>query len=202
MKRMNLFLAAGLLCLALTGCGQAAETGNTPETGNNPTTESSTQENQDGSADASPESQTPDNTEDTQPDAGNTDSSEDTDTPEDSGKTYADNFAVDSEAAADFGKKIKDAVANKDLDALTALASFPLYVGFEDGGESFDSEDAFTELGADRIFTDELLESIAAADETTLSASRAGFVLSKETGAPNVVFSVVNGKLAVQGINY
>ena len=60
---------------------------------------------------------------------------------------YEDNFAVDSEAATAFGKKVKEAVAEQDIDTLADLAS---YTG--DG--------------------------------------------------PNILCGVVNGKLAIQGINY
>ena len=55
-------------------------------------------------------------------------------------------------------------------------------------------------LGADRIFTPELLASVAAADENSLSPSMAGFVLSDGSKA-NIIFSVREGKLAVSGIN-
>ena len=47
----------------------------------------------------------------------------------------------------------------------------------------------------------ELVESVGNADVSSLSPSMAGFVLSSNDG-PNIIFSVVNGALAIQGINY
>ena len=117
------------------------------------------------------------------------------------GSGYADNFSVDSEAAAAFGIRVQEAVAAKDLEALADLTAYPLYVGFADGGESVESREEFVALGAERIFTPELLEAVGNADPGSLSPSMAGFVLSAD-GRPNIVFSVVNGSLAIQGINY
>ena len=114
---------------------------------------------------------------------------------------YADNFAVDSEAAAAFGTRIKDAVAAQDIEALADLASFPLYVGFTDESVNVTSREEFVALGAERIFTPELVDSVGNADVNGLSPSMAGFALSSNDG-PNIIFSVVNGALAIQGINY
>lgn len=112
-----------------------------------------------------------------------------------------DNFAVDSEAAAAFGTQIKDAVAAQDIEALADLASFPLYVGFTDESVNVTSREEFVALGAERIFTPELVDSVGNADVNGLSPSMAGFALSSNDG-PNIIFSVVNGALAIQGINY
>ena len=118
------------------------------------------------------------------------------------GGGYEDNFAVDKEAAAEFGKKVQAVVADKDLEGLAELTSFPTYVGFEEGGAMPATKEEFLELGADRIFTDSLVQSVGAADVNALSPSMAGFSLSEGNGAPNIIFGVVNGELAVQGINY
>ena len=115
------------------------------------------------------------------------------------GETYEDNFAVDSVASAAFAREIKAAVEEKDLEKLADLTAFPVYVGL-DGGQSVDSREELIALGADRIFTPELLASVAAADENSLSPSMAGFVLSDGSKA-NIIFSVREGKLAVSGIN-
>lgn len=115
---------------------------------------------------------------------------------------FEDNFSVDQEAAAEFGRQIKEAAATRDLEALADLAAYPLYVGFAEGGESVESKEEFLALGADRIFTGALTESVAAADENSLTPSMAGFVLSGESGAPNIIFGVRDGKLAISGINY
>lgn len=122
-------------------------------------------------------------------------------TEKDEAETYEDNFAVDSEAAAAFAKKIKEAVANQDIEALADLTSYPLSIGFSNEWVSVMSRDELIALGAEKIFTPEMIASIENADESTLSPSRAGFALSAN-GKPNMVFGVVDGKLAIQGMNY
>lgn len=114
---------------------------------------------------------------------------------------YEDNFAVDSETAAAFGKQIQEAVAAQNLEALADLTAYPVYVGFQDGSVSATSREEFVALGTERIFTPELMESVGNADVNSLSPSMAGFALSTNDG-PNIIFSVVNGALAIQGINY
>ena len=116
-------------------------------------------------------------------------------------ETYEDNFAVDSESAAAFASQIKEAVADRDLEKLADLTSFPVYVGIVENGTVETREDLLS-LGADQVFTQELMDSVAAADENSLSPSMAGFVLSNESGRPNIIFGVTDGKLGITGINY
>ncbi len=123
------------------------------------------------------------------------------DLPETDAAEYEDNFSVDSEDVAAFARKIKEAVANQDIEALADLTSYPVYVGFEDGGVSVKSKEELIELGTEKIFTSEMMESIENADESGLSPSMAGFTLYAE-GGPNIVFGVVDGKLAIRGMNY
>ena len=92
-------------------------------------------------------------------------------------------------------------MAEKNLEALADLASYPLYIGFSDGGESVESREDLIALEADRIFSEELVSELAAAAPGGLAPSKAGFALSA-SGRPNVVFSVVDGRLAIVGINY
>ncbi|MCI9097434.1 MAG: hypothetical protein HFI95_14810 [Lachnospiraceae bacterium] len=113
---------------------------------------------------------------------------------------YEDNFAVDREAAKEFAGKVKDAAAKKDLDALAGLTAFPVYVGLPDVGVVETKED-FLELGADTVFTDELLESIEKADIDNMQPSMAGFSVS-DGGTANINFGVADGVLAINGINY
>lgn len=125
-----------------------------------------------------------------------------TDSPmEESGDGYVDNFAVDSEAAAAFAEKIKEAVAAQDLEALADLTSFPTYVGFPEEGLFVKTREEFIEIGAERIFTQEMLDSIEGADTSNFTPSMAGFAVSKD-GKQNIIFGVVEGKLAVTGLNY
>ncbi len=114
---------------------------------------------------------------------------------------YEDNFAVPAEAAAAFGEQILEAVAQKNPEKLADLTGFPVYVGLEEGIIAETRED-FLALGADRLFTEELINSVAAADLTQLTPSMAGFFLSDETGRPNIIYSVQDGTLKISGINY
>ena len=113
---------------------------------------------------------------------------------------YEDNFAVDSKAAMAFAKKIQEAVAQKDLEALAELTAFPVYVGLPDVGVVETKED-FLKLDAEAVFTDELLESIEKADIENFQPSMAGFPISDGRIA-SINFGVVDGELAINGINY
>lgn len=115
-------------------------------------------------------------------------------------QVYEDNFAVDSEAAKEFAGKVKAAVARKDMEALAGLTAFPVYVGLPDVGVVETRED-FLNLGAEAVFTDELLESIEKADIENFQPSMAGFSISGG-GMENINFGVTDGVLAINGINY
>lgn len=115
---------------------------------------------------------------------------------------YEDNFAVDREAAEAFAQRVKDAAAGKDLETLAQLTAFPVYVGLPDVG-MVETKDDFLKLGAEAVFTDELelLKSVEAADINGFQPSMAGFSIS-DGGTANINFGVVDGVLAVSGINY
>ena len=190
-KKLLLMILAGVLCLSLAGCGRSGET----------------QPEEDGTVQTQEPAELPAEEPATEPSeepaeepaegAGCTPAGGETpETPQ-----YTDNFSVDAAAVTDFAKQIQAAVADKDLEALADLASYPLYVGFADGGQSVESREDFVALGADRIFTEELLSGIAGADTEGLEASMAGFSLSA-SGRPNVIFGVVDGRLAIVGMNY
>lgn len=115
-------------------------------------------------------------------------------------EVYEDNFAVDSKAAKEFAEKVKEAAAQKDLEALAELTAFPVYVGLPDAGVVETRED-FLNLGAEAVFTDELLESVEKADIENFQPSMAGFSIS-DGGTANINFGVADGKLAINGINY
>lgn len=113
---------------------------------------------------------------------------------------YEDNFAVDSMAAKEFAEKVKAAIADKDLDALADLTAFPVYVGLPDVGAVETRED-FLKLGAETVFTEELLKSVEMADIEDFQPSMAGFSIS-DGGTANINFGVADGVLAINGINY
>lgn len=119
---------------------------------------------------------------------------------EQTSERYEDNFAVDSEAAKKFAGKVKEAVAKKDLEALAELIAFPVYVGLPDVGVVEAKED-FLKLDAETVFTDELVESVEAAGIENFRPSMAGFSISDGSTA-NINFGVVDGVLAISGINY
>lgn len=201
MKKWVAVLAVMIISLTIMACGKKEEAvpdvsvenetveesqkieGTTEET-EEVTEENVAEEEQTAEAEEEPAAETP------QEEAGNQEEN-----------SYEDNFAVDNEAAAAFAEKIKTAVSNQDLEALADLTAFPVYVGFADGGIGVNTREEFMELGAERIFTPEMVESVTAADNSTLSPSMAGFAISKD-GRPNIIFGVVEGKLAIQGMNY
>ena len=117
---------------------------------------------------------------------------------------YADNFAVSHEAAVNFAEKIKSAVAAKDQEALADLVNYPVYVGFKDNGQVVDTKEDFMKLDASELFTDDLLDAVANADESedVMSPSMAGFTLYHNNEGASLTFSVQEGKLGVTGINY
>ena len=114
---------------------------------------------------------------------------------------YEDNFAVPTEDATAFAKKIQDAVAAEDLNALADLVNYPVYVALGDGSMIETREDLIA-LGADKIFTPELKDSMANADLSELSPSMAGFTLYSTGDGPDIIFNVQNGVLGISGINY
>lgn len=204
-KMMSLIVAVGLSA-ALIACGQKdQETGApAPETTTETDGVQETPETEDDT-DVTEDKETAEDDQQVQDE--NDETSEEEKEPEEEEadasdeKKYADNFAVSNEDAAAFAEKIKAVVADKDLEGLADLTSFPMYAGFADGGVSVKTREEFIELGADRIFTTEMMDSIAGAETDELSPSMAGFSLSA-SGRPNMIFGVVDGKLAISGMNY
>lgn len=141
MQKKLIFLAlTGLLCLSLAGCGQSGST--SPEGGSSPQAEQPAEEAAGEDGGRTPE-----------------EDGADTEAPQ-----YTDNFSIDTEAVTAFAEQIQAAVAEKDLEALVDLASYPPYIGFSDGGESVESREDLIALEADRIFSEELVSEIAGAD--------------------------------------
>ena len=109
MQKKLIFLAlTGLLCLSLAGCGQSGST--SPEGGSSPQAEQPAEETAGEDGGRTPE-----------------EDGADTEAPQ-----YTDNFSIDTEAVTAFAEQIQAAVAEKDLEALADLASYPLYIGFSD----------------------------------------------------------------------
>ena len=202
MKKITAFFMALTMCAYLAACGGTNEESAVPqtETETQQSTDVQTEtETQQGAVEEStaeePQSQP---AKETQPEAseGTTQAASEEESAQGG---YEDNFAVDSAAAAEFAEQIKEAVAAQDLEALADLAAYPLYVGIAEDGVS--SREDLIALGAEAVFTSGLSASIEAADTQNLTPSMAGFVLSDGSGN-NIIFSVVDGELAIQGINY
>ncbi len=68
--------------------------------------------------------------------------------------------------------------------------------------KAIENKEDFMALGAERIFTDELAASITNADVSNLAASRVGFYISADDESPSIGFTVVDGQLKINGINY
>lgn len=177
MRKNSLYMIIGLVMIAVMGCGKGEDT-DIPEV-LEPTVVTTTPET---------EVQTETESLEKEKDGG-------------TGETWEDNFQVDNSAVMEYAQLIKKAVEDQDLEALAELIAYPTYVGFKDEGMVINSKEEFLALGADRIFTPEMLESISQADEKGLTASMAGFVLQTEDG-PNIIFGVSNGVLGISGFNY
>ena len=199
MKKRWILLATAVMVLSLTGCGQekeksnnvAPETGTLLESGESETEQSQEQAaQQEAAAATEPADQDPaaDTTEGAQQEAA-------------AGGSWEDNFAGETAAAAAFGGKITEAVAEQDIEKLADLTAFPVYVGVIGDGIVVEKREDFIALGADALFTEEMMASIAGADENSLNPSKAGFTLYSGDGAPSITFGVQDGTLGISGIN-
>lgn len=205
-EKWRLLLAGLMLGVLMTGCGEKQE----KEIEKVPRIEQAADQNQETDENQEAEQETaknPDEEEEQVSAAGDAQAEvgkKENEQPEEAAenKVYEDNFAVENEVVAAYGKRIKEAVAAKNLEALADLTSFPTYVGFVDNGVVVNTREDFLALGADKVFTQEMVDSVAAADESNLSPSMAGFVLSAGNDSPNIIYGIVEGRLAIQGINY
>lgn len=94
-----------------------------------------------------------------------------------------------------FAEKIQNAMADKNLEAMADLCSYPLAVN----GEVIETKEAFWALDADTVFTEERCAVIAAVDVSTLDETMAGVIMGDAT--PNIIFKSVDGNLGITGIN-
>lgn len=207
MKNLKLAAAAGLFALVLAGCGQGAATETTAETTAETAAETTEAAGEETAEEASAEESEETSAEAETDEAGGQETSGEAEEETEDGAEesaaggYEDNFSVDSQAAADFAVQVQAVVASDDLQGLADLTAYPVYVGIGEG-QAVESEEDFLALDPAEVFTDELKSAVAAADPEALEPSEAGFVLSDENGKPNVIFGVVDGELAVKGINY
>lgn len=195
MKVKQIAILLALTTMMIAGCGS-----NTKNADSQTEVSTSTETTDEASSDET-------DTEETDSNSGET-ANEETDSQQEAADpgdgNYEDNFAVSHEAAVDFAEKIKSAVAAKDQEALADLVNYPVYIGFKDEGQTVDTKEYFMKLDASELFTDDLLNAVANADESedVLSPSMAGFNLYSNDASASLTFSVQDGKLGVTGINY
>ena len=195
MKIRKLFLAAGLTAvMVLAGCGQnAAEEKDLGQ---------ETEQVEEAEQETAAETEQAEEAAQPEEEGGAQEETEASSEASAEGQLYEDNFAVDEDAVVDFGEKIQEAVAAKDMEALADLTAFPVYVGLPDTDGVVETREDFLALGAEQVLTDELVPSVEQADLSGQEPSMAGFVVADESGRPNIIFGVVEGRLAVTGINY
>ena len=195
MKAKQIAILLALTTMMIAGCGS-----NTKNADSQTEVSTSTEMTDEASSDETDTEETDSNSGETANDA--TDSQQEAADPGDG--NYADNLAVSHEAAVDFAEKIKSAVAAKDQEALADLVNYPVYISFKDDGQTVDTKEDFMKLDASELFTDDLLNAVANADESedVLSPSMAGFNLYSNDASASLTFSVQDGKLGVTGINY
>lgn len=195
MKAKQIAILLALTTMMIAGCGS-----NTKNADSQTEVSTSTETTDEASSDETDTEETDSNSGETANEA--TDSQQEAADPGDG--NYEDNFAVSHEAAVDFAEKIKSAVAAKDQEALADLVNYPVYIGFKDEGQTVDTKEDFMKLDASELFTDDLLNAVANADESedVLSPSMAGFNLYSNDASASLTFSVQGGKLGVTGINY
>lgn len=195
MKAKQIAILLALTTMMIAGCGS-----NTKNADSQTEISTSTETTDEASSDETDTEETDSNSGETANEA--TDSQQEAADPGDG--NYEDNFAVSHEAAVDFAEKIKSAVAAKDQEALADLVNYPVYIGFKDEGQTVDTKEDFMKLDASELFTDDLLNAVANADESedVLSPSMAGFNLYSNDASASLTFSVQDGKLGVTGINY
>ena len=195
MKAKQIAILLALTTMMIAGCGS-----NTKNADSQTEVSTRTETTDEASSDETDTEETDSNSGETANEA--TDSQQEAADPGDG--NYEDNFAVSHEAAVDFAEKIKSAVAAKDQEALADLVNYPVYIGFKDEGQTVDTKEDFMKLDASELFTDDLLNAVANADESedVLSPSMAGFNLYSNDASASLTFSVQDGKLGVTGINY
>ena len=195
MKAKQIAILLALTTMMIAGCGS-----NTKNADSQTEVSTSTETTDEASSDETDTEETDSNSGETANEA--TDSQQEAADPGDG--NYEDNFAVSHEAAVDFAEKIKSAVAAKDQEALADLVNYPVYIGFKDEGQTVDTKEDFMKIDASELFTDDLLNAVANADESedVLSPSMAGFNLYSNDASASLTFSVQDGKLGVTGINY
>lgn len=98
--------------------------------------------------------------------------------------------------------QIKTAVADRDMEELAQYVAYPCYVGIPDV-IAVRSEEEFEALDVDQVLTEELVDVIENTDIDSLELYDAGYVVSGESGKPNITIGTgEDGKVGITGFNY
>lgn len=125
------------------------------------------------------------------------DQSTEADTEESTGELTKEE-AEKAEVIRSFAEEVQITVGEKDLDALADLSEYPLTVKLADGTEQqIQDKEEFLALGEEAIFTDELMDAIAAVVPEEVEESDNGMQMGE---TPGIVFDYVEGAPAITGI--
>ena len=102
-----------------------------------------------------------------------------------------------------FAGQIQTGFSERDIEALSRLCAYPVYVTTEANTEGQDVADAAALISQkDDIFTDAMLQAIAGVDPEELTPSQAGIFIGSESKSPGLFFSLTeDGQLNIMGIN-
>lgn len=102
----------------------------------------------------------------------------------------------------DFADSLQHIIGEKNLDDLAELMVYPSYIGIDDG-VVVESEEELLALDANKVFTDELIAAVEAAELDSIEPVEAGFVVGDESGTPSVTFGLDEEEnIGIVGINY
>lgn len=98
--------------------------------------------------------------------------------------------------------QIKQVVADRSMEELAQYVAYPCYVGIPDV-IVVRSEEEFEALDVDQVLTKELVDVIENTDIDSLELYDAGYVVSGESGKPNITIGTgEDGKVGITGFNY
>lgn len=127
------------------------------------------------------------------------------------GKTEGGSFQLSAAADATTALGDKDAlytvgqallaVRDKNLDALAAMAHYPLYLGLASGNEVDSKDELLKKYTAEQIFTDDFTKSVLHADLLTLQDAGGNLVVSADGGRPNMIFTKTDAGYQLSAVN-
>lgn len=112
--------------------------------------------------------------------------------------------AADREALA-FAADILFACKYRDINSLSSLAGYPVYVKLGDEDQTIENGGDFLKLPAAKVLSDERVEAVLSTNLFEIKELSGGkYVLGSEEGRPNIIFQKDDGRdsgFAVTGIN-